>query len=284
MLRTSALLGLLAALSLSVACGDADPNQPGPKVYPNPESQEPLEVIAIDEEDAWNVDGLAVDPATGELHVLLSGVGIVIYDNDGEESGRIPFAEGSPWDPDAEPAFYDIGYRDIDLLPDGAYVLAGPVDSHYFDPEEGAPASYFCLVPGFEEVIMVNQALAVDPVTDLILAAPTYYDSSVSMDEPSEAYHVAYFMDGTQQNSHDVLQSGVVAEGLARDAHGESVFAVQGSELSVFSLDGQYKRSYNLVGIELATGLSHDAEADVLWVTDASDKEVRSFDAALFRD
>jgi hypothetical protein len=286
MLRTSAVFGLLAALPLTVACGDVQPTDPGPKVtpvYTDPDPQQPLEVIAIDEEEAWNVDGLAVDPTTGELHVLMSGVGIVVYDAEGTETGRVPFAEGSPWDPEAEPAFYDIGYRDIDLLPDGAYVLAGPFDSHYFDPDEGAPASYFCLLPGFEEIVMVNQALAVDPVTDLILVAPTYFNYSVS-DEPTEAYHVAYFMDGTQQSSHDVLASHIVAQGLARDAQSNEVFAVEEGELAVFSLDGQYKRSYTLDGIERASGLAIDVQADILWVTDAADHEVRSFDAAQFRD
>lgn len=265
------LLALAACDTLQTLPEGPDPADPIPE---EPTPRETLDIIDLSTvEGAYGVDGVAIDKATGDVHVLMAGKGILIQASDGTNPRAIPFGEELP----------DLGYGDLDLLPDGSYVLAGPVDALRFDPKDGTLESYFCLVPGWEEIILVNQAVGLDPVDGVILAAPTYYDTMVSMETPSEAYHAQYRMDGSLTATVDVLASGVVAEGLARDPGSPNILAVDGTRLVAFTPGGQVAGTFLLEGIEDASGLAIDSVAEVVYVTDRADREIRTFDLASFR-
>ncbi len=266
--RSCALL--IAALFLG-ACADPIPLDPGPKVLPQPRGEpitpsERIELRAL-VADAWSVEAVAVDG--DRVLSLLPGRGVLVTDRAGRQLDLYAFGEDG---------FPDLGYGDLDVLPDGRFVLAAPDEAVTWDPETHALESYFCLEPGWGEVVMINQALTVDQTTGRILGAPTYYDTMVSFSEPMSSFHVSYAFDGESLATVDVLGSGIVAEGLAALPDGR-LLAVDGNTLAAFDSDGAVLETWQLTGVADASGLAIDADGRLL-VTDRADLEIRAFDLA----
>lgn len=262
------LTSLLAVLaSVAVAACDRPTTLP---LEPDPKPREPAASIdvAAHAPEAYGLEAVATDSATGDVLALAAGVGVLRLDDQGELLSLTAFGEA--------PLLPDYGFGDLDVLPDGRWVLAAPQMAMAFDPETGELTDYFCLEPGFGEIIMRNSAVTVDEPGGRILAAPTYYDTSVSWDEPSDAFVVEYGFDGTFRRQFDVLGTGIVAEGLAVADDG-SVYAVDGQRLSVFDAQGVLVRSQDLGGVEDASGLALDAEHDRLLVSDRANLTVVAF-------
>jgi hypothetical protein len=265
-------LALISLASL-VGCISTEPTTVLPRpVSPSPDPEEPrtpierIDLAAV-EPSALSVEGIA-RTADGNVVALLSGVGLVELDADGQEVNRLSFYERG---------FEDWGFTDVEVMPNGKYALAAPNWVVTYDPEAELIETYFCLEPGWEEIVMENGAVTIDPDTDVVVGAPAYYNSSVSWEQPESAFHSSYGLDGTFLSEVDVLGSGVTAEGLAVD--GDRVLAVDGTSLFEFQ-DGVVTRVFPLEGIEDASGLTLDRALRVAYVTDRADLEVRSFSIA----
>lgn len=271
------LTSTFAALCMSsIACLPISPEPtplpntvlPNP-VTPDPTPREPVAVVALAPlaGDAYAVEGVAID-AEGHARVLLPGEGIVTLDDEGAVVARHAFyTEGLD----------DFGYSDLDVLPDGRIALAAPNEVVVYDPQQKLVESYFCLEPGFEEIVMVNQSVAVDPTHDRVFAAPAFYDSTVSFSTPQSAFHARYSLEGEFVMQVDVLSTQVVAEGLAFDVERDRLLAVDGDRLSIFKGDGTIERAVTLSEITDASGLAIDAAHGQLLVTDRADLELRRF-------
>mgnify|MGYP000942250539 CR=1 FL=1 len=238
-------------------------------VQPDPTPRAPLGVVALSPiaGDAYAVEGVAIDDE-GNARVLLPGDGIVTLDAEGAVVSRHAFySEGLD----------DFGYSDLDVLPDGRLALAAPNEVVVYDPAQKLVESYFCLEPGFGEIVMVNQSVAVDPTNDRVFAAPAFYDSTISFSTPQSAFHARYSLDGEFVMQVDVLSTQVVAEGLAFDVERDRLLAVDGDRLSIFKGDGTIERAVLLEEITDASGLAIDEANGQLLVTDRADMELRRF-------
>jgi len=178
-----------------------------------------------------------------------------------------------------ERGLVDRSYMDLDILPQGKFVLAAFDESMAYDPEAETLESYFCLEPGWGEIVMENKAIGIDPETDRPLAAPTKYDfGTIEGDSIIDAFHAQYATDGTLIEQHDVLSTGVVAEGMAILPVSGDVMIVDGNKLHTFDRTGHLLETQTLTGIEDASGIALDTENGRILVADRADQEVRAFD------
>lgn len=258
-----AVLSLLPLASLSAelsACAL-------PALEPAP-GGEPLSLTGV-EPDATALSGVAVDPRTGDLVLAAPGTGLVELGSDGRHLRTMRVGD---WGLDFG-SFNDVAVLDLER-----YVLATNGDTLLYDAAQATLESYFCLVPPMPSVVLENHAVAVVPELGRIFAAPAYYD--VSTDEPSlqEAYHAQYAIaDGSFVATADVLDSGVLAQGLAYDSSADRLYAVEGSTLHVFDAAGSALGAVALQGIEEGSGLALDDDKGALYVSDGADLEVRTF-------
>jgi DNA-binding beta-propeller fold protein YncE len=269
-------VALVCAALVTAACLAPEPFEPDPTdptpvdpVLPDPTPREPLDRVDLSAlaPEAYGVEGVAVD-ADGGVLVLLSGQGLLTLNASGElVSTRDFYTEG----------FDDYGYSDLDVLPDGRIALAAPNEVVVYDAATQLVSSYFCLEPGFEEIVMVNQSVAVDVANDRVFAAPVFYDSTIGFTNPETAFHSRYSIDGAFISQVDVRSTTVVAEGLAFDTTRDRLLAVDGDTLSIFRGDGSVERSVLLSGITDASGLAIDAVGGHLYVTDRADLELRRY-------
>lgn len=209
--------------------------------------------------------GVSRNLATGHLWFLVPGTGLVAATAAGEHVATLPFNQ----------EFVDYGFTDVAVIEDGSFALTANGEAYRYVPGQGV-TSYFCLVPGWEEITMENQAVTLDPTTGRIYVAPAYYDTSgATVQARFEVYASA---DGSYVDGVDVLPSGVIAQGLAYDATLGKLWAVEGNTIYRFAMSGAIEASAQLGGVGRATGLSLiDGQ---LLVLDGADDEVRLFDRA----
>jgi len=271
--QLSVLLTLGATLALS-ACGEdgrvLNPLQPLLPEAPK-DAVSRIDLSTHTGAGAYSVEAVAVHPDSGNLFALFPGQGILELDDQGELVDAIPYGE--------ETGLVDRAYLDLDILPSGRFVLAAFDEAMSYDPETGTLESYFCLVPGFMQIIMENKAIGIDPDSQEIFAAPAYFDYSEGpTDTPTEAFHAQYATDGTLMDQADVTHSGVIAEGMAVEPNTGDLLVVDADQLHRFNQAGELLSSTPLVGIEDASGLTLDASGERVLVTDRADMEVRAFD------
>jgi hypothetical protein len=214
-----------------------------------------------------NATGMSKSAATGNLWFLVQGVGLVETTPAGALVSTLPFGND----------LTDLLYTDLAVLGDGTFALTSNGEAYRYTPGQGI-ASYFCLVPGWEETQMENQAVALDPLSGTIYVAPRYF--TVSTGETVSSRHEAYAStDGHWMSGVDVMATGIVAQGMAVDHQTSKLWVVEGDRLYRFSLEGGVEAEFALEGIGEATGMSLDG--DELTVVDATGN-VRRFSRATF--
>lgn len=212
--------------------------------------------------------GMARDSRTGNMWLLSPGVGLIEVSPKGQLVSQIRFGEKGL----AENAF-----NDVTMLADGKFALTANGEGYLYDPKAERLEFFFCLVPSFEPIEMVNDAITYDEASGRIFVAPVYYDTSSGERRLIRALLAQYAgADGAALVENDVMAAGVVAKGLAFDPATRGVWALEGSRLTYFSADGKTDgRVLELAGIENGAGVTFDG--DRMWVLDAADNELRSF-------
>jgi hypothetical protein len=266
-----ASLSAVAVLALA-GCGGSGPDihrqGPSPTPTPAPLTHERFSLSAA-VPGAEYLGGVSVDPSNGHLWVLASAAGLAELDLEGHLLSLTKFeAEG----------LVDRGFVDLARLADGSFVLATSSEALHYKPDTRALETYFCLEPGWGLDYTVNKAVVADPAGGRIFAAPARYQGGGLSPMLLSAGHAQYkIADGSFIATNDVMESGVLAEGLAFLQSGE-LLAVQGTTLYRFDMQGKLHQSVALEGVTEATGLAYDAAHDQLWVTDGAARDLHRFD------
>lgn len=264
-------LSTVAALAVA-GCGGSGPDNhrqiPSPTPTPAPLTHERFSLSAA-VPGAEFLGGVSVDPSNGHLWVLASAAGLAELDLEGHLLSLTKFeAEG----------LVDRGFVDLARLADGSFVLATSSEALHYKPGSRALEVYFCLEPGWGLDYTVNKAVVADPAGGRIFAAPARYQGGGLAPMLLSAGHAQYkISDGSFISTNDVMESGVLAEGLAFLPSGE-LLAVQGTTLYRFDMQGKLHQSVTLEGVAEATGLAYDGAHDQLWVTDGAARDLHRFD------
>ncbi len=261
-----------AALAAFAGCGGAGSDihrqTPSPTPTPAPLTHERFSLTAA-VPGAEFVGGVSVDPSNGHLWVLASAAGLAELDLQGHLLSLTKF----------EPeGLQDRGFVDLARLADGSFVLATSSEALHYRPDRRALETYFCLEPGWGLDYTVNKAVVADAAGGRIFAAPARYQGGGVAPVLLGAGHAQYkISDGSFIALSDVMESGVLAEGLAFLPSGE-LLAVQGTTIYRFDMQGKLHQSVALEGVAEATGLAYDAAHDQLWVTDGGARDLHRFD------
>jgi len=236
---------------------------------PEPETQ-PTTHIALASLGlgAIQTKGVSRDAATGNLWLLARGRGLIEITPRGALVSEIRYGSKG---------LQDWGFGDMARLSDGKFFFTASGEGYRYDPVAQKLELFFCLVPSFDPIKMENSGIALDEVNGLIYVAPVYYDLSGGEPRLIRAMLGQYAIhDGAWLVEKDVMQSGVVAKGLAFDSQMGGVWAVQGSHLVHFNGSGETDgRTMALAGIEDGAGVTFDGSQ--IWVLDAADNELRAF-------
>ncbi len=262
------LARLAPVLVLSLAVGCASDPQPDPE--PQPDIATDHFTLASLGLGPMRASGMARDARTGNLWLLVPARGLVEITAKGAFVSEIKYGEKGLRQT-------GLAFNDVTVLDNGKFALTANGEGYVYDPAHQTLEFFFCLVPSFEPIQMVNEAITYDDATGRIFVAPAYYDSSGESRRLTRALLAQYSgSDGAALVEHDVMASGVVAKGLAWDAESRGVWALDGAKLTFFTQDGQTDgRTIQLTGIESGAGVV--LAGDRFWVLDGYDDELRSF-------
>lgn len=215
---------------------------------------------------ALHATGVTRDKRNGHLWLLASGVGLIETTTSGQFVSEIAFGTHG---------LNQYPFTDVAMLGDGTFTLTAAGEGYRYDSVAGKLDPFFCLLPAADPIEMENQAVAFDEVSGRIFAAPAYYNvNGHTLVRASLSQYAAG--DGSPLGEHDVMQTGVVARGLAFDSLAGGVWALQGSRVTHLTIDGKTDdHTVELTGIEDGVGLTFDG--DKMWVLDGADDELRMF-------
>jgi hypothetical protein len=209
--------------------------------------------------------GVSVDPATGNLHVLVPERGVFELDQRGTlVSERAVGSAG----------LEARAFKDVAALGDDRFVLLADNEGYLYDAQSERFDVHFCVVPGFTEGFIVQENDAVVQAGNALLAAPrfTTYDENGAVENVTAELRTYNAQTG-EPTSVVPLSEVISLRGLAVD--GDVVLGVSGSQLVQLGHDGNVQGKLSLVDVEDAAGLAVDG--DTAWVLDAADAELRAF-------
>lgn len=254
-------------------------------------------------DDGSRLQGIATDPQSDDLHVLVEGRGLLQVSRQGQLVRERKVGENG---------LDDRAYRDVAVVDAGRFLFIADNEGYLYDEVAGVESVFFCVEPGFndctdesgswadadndglcdwqddrpqdplpapleptgDDVTQKNDALALAGAS--ILAAPRFYDDDVQIEASLRTYDVS---NGDPTGSVDLSGLGLDLRGL--DVDGDALFGVSGDQLIRFSLDGQREAGAALDGVADGKGLVVDG-GHVL-VLDADGRRVVAYDKADLR-
>lgn len=290
--RIALSLGALTALSALAGCADPPPLAGDTAIDL---------ALFVDDSDAGRarLQGIASDPTSDDVHVLIEGRGLLQIDKDGvlvaERAVGVNGLEDRP-------------YRDVAVIGDGRFLFIADNEGYLWDELAQTQKIHFCVEPGFvdctdengewkdadndglcdwqdeeptepqpvepdpigREITQKNDALAL--TGSAILAAPRFYEDGDQIEASLRTYNVAT---GDPTGSADLTGLGLDLAGI--DVDGDTLVGVSGSRLSRFTLAGERIAETSL---DLDDGAGLIVDGDAALVLDRQSRSVVRYDIA----